>query len=82
MPSGNRAGVGGFLREAIPEAEGVTKTAMDDIFDQGGWTSLKVGNDRGAVAKQSLVKALFRAYFEALIGLKMEKPSDGRDGLD
>ncbi|MES2921264.1 MAG: hypothetical protein V4819_06950 [Verrucomicrobiota bacterium] len=68
--------------EGILEAGDAPETAMDDIFGKGGWASLKVGNDRGVAAKQSLVKALSRAYFEALIDLKMEKQWDQRDGLD
>ena len=55
---------------------------MDDIFGQGGWASLKVGNDLGVATKKSLVTALSRAYLEALVDLKMTKEWDQRDGLD
>lgn len=69
--------VGGMMKvEKLPEL------ITDEVFGKGGWASLKVGNDRGVAAKQSLVKALSRAYFEALIDLKMEKQWDRRDGLD
>lgn len=70
------------LVEGAMKAEKSPETAMDDIFGKGGWASLKVGNDRGVAAKQLLVNALSRAYFEALIDLKMEKQWDHRDGLD
>lgn len=69
--------VGGMMK-----AKNGPELITDDIFGKGGWSSLKVGNDRGVAAKQSLVKALSRAYLEALIDLKMEKQWDRRDGLD
>ena len=68
--------------EGIMEAEDAPETAMDDIFGKGGWASLKVGNDQAVAAKKSLVNALSRAYFEALVDLKLEKQWDRRDGLD
>lgn len=64
------------------KTEKLPEVIMDEIFGRGGWASLKVGNDRGVAAKQSLVKALSRAYLEELVDQKMTKQWDQRDGLD
>ena len=70
------------LVAGMMKTEKLPELITDEIFGRGGWASLKVGNDRGVAAKQSLVKALSRAYLEELVDLKMAKQWDQRDGLD
>ncbi|MCU0748646.1 MAG: hypothetical protein MUF13_03770 [Akkermansiaceae bacterium] len=70
------------LVAGMMEMEKLPEVITDEIFGRGGWASLKVGNDRGVAAKQSLVKALTRAYLEELVDQKMTKQWDQRDGLD
>jgi hypothetical protein len=70
------------LVAGMMKTEKLPEVIMDEIFGRGGWASLKVGNDRGVAAKQSLVKALSRAYLEELVDQKMTKQWDQRDGLD
>jgi hypothetical protein len=70
------------LVAGMMKTEKLPELITDEIFGRGGWASLKVGNDRGVAAKQSLVKALSRAYLEELVDLKMTKQWDQRDGLD